>query len=46
VVAVRQSSVLFALLLGVLQLRERPGRPRILGGLATVAGVALIALSG
>jgi drug/metabolite transporter (DMT)-like permease len=46
VVAVRQSSVLFALLLGVLHLRERPGRPRILGALATVAGVALIALSG
>ena len=46
VVAVRQSSVLFALLLGVLQLRERPGRPRILGAAATVAGVALIALWG
>ncbi len=46
VVAVRQSSVLFALLLGVLRLRERPGRPRILGALATVAGVVLIALSG
>jgi drug/metabolite transporter (DMT)-like permease len=46
VVAVRQTSVLFALLLGVLQLRERPGRPRILGALATVAGVALIALFG
>jgi drug/metabolite transporter (DMT)-like permease len=46
VVAVRQSSVLFALLFGVLRLRERPGRPRILGALATVAGVALIALSG
>jgi len=46
VVAVRQSSVLFALLFGVARLRERPGRPRILGALATVAGVVLIALSG
>ncbi len=46
VVAVRQTSVLFALLLGVLRLRERPGRPRILGALATVLGVALIALHG
>jgi drug/metabolite transporter (DMT)-like permease len=46
VVAVRQASVLFALLLGVLRLRERPGRPRVLGALATVAGVALIALYG
>jgi drug/metabolite transporter (DMT)-like permease len=45
-VAVRQASVLFAPLLGVLRLRERPGRPRILGALATVAGVALIALYG
>jgi drug/metabolite transporter (DMT)-like permease len=46
VVAVRQSSVLFALVLGVLLLRERPGRPRTIGALATVAGVALIALYG
>jgi len=46
VVAVRQSSVLFALLLGVLRLRERPGRPRILGAAATVVGVALIAWRG
>jgi drug/metabolite transporter (DMT)-like permease len=46
VVAVRQASVLFALVLGVLRLRERPGRPRILGAVATVAGVALIALYG
>lgn len=46
VVAVRQSSVLFALIFGVARLRERPSRPRILGALATVAGVALIALSG
>jgi len=46
VVAVRQTSVLFALLLGVRRLRERPGRPRIVGALATVLGVALIALYG
>jgi drug/metabolite transporter (DMT)-like permease len=46
VVAVRQSSVIFAILLGVSQLRERPGRPRIVGALLTVAGVALIALFG
>lgn len=44
VVAVRQSSVLFAVLLGVLFLRERPGRVRVLGAAATVAGVALISL--
>jgi drug/metabolite transporter (DMT)-like permease len=42
VVAVRQSSVLFAVLLGVLFLRERPGRVRVLGAASTVAGVALI----
>jgi drug/metabolite transporter (DMT)-like permease len=46
VVAARQTSVLFALLLGVLWLRETPGRPRVLGACATVAGVALIAVSG
>jgi len=46
VVAVRQTSVLFALGLGVLRLRERPGRPRIVGAVATVAGVALIAVAG
>jgi drug/metabolite transporter (DMT)-like permease len=45
VVAVRQTSVIFALLLGVTWLRERPGRTRIAGALATVAGVALIALA-
>jgi len=43
VVAVRQTSVLFALVLGVVRLRERPGRLRIVGAVATVAGVALIA---
>lgn len=46
VVAVRQASVFFALLLGVVTLRERPPRARILGALATVAGVALIARFG
>jgi drug/metabolite transporter (DMT)-like permease len=46
VVAVRQSSVLFAIALGVVRLRERPGRARILGGTATVLGVALIAWLG
>jgi drug/metabolite transporter (DMT)-like permease len=44
VVAVRQVSVLFAVLVGALWLGERPGRARVLGALATVAGVALIAL--
>lgn len=44
VVAVRQTSVLFAVAIGALLLREQPGRPRVLGALATVAGVALIAL--
>jgi drug/metabolite transporter (DMT)-like permease len=46
VVAVRQSSVLFAVALGALWLRERPSRPRVLGAAATVIGVALIALFG
>ena len=44
VVAVRQSSVLFAVALGVFFLRERPGRVRVIGILATLAGVALISL--
>ena len=42
VAAVRQTSVLFAVALGVVWLRERPGWLRIVGALATVAGVALI----
>ena len=46
VVAVRQSSVLFAVALGALWLRERPGRPRVLGAFATVIGVVLIAVFG
>lgn len=45
VVAVRQTSVLFALVLGILLLGERPSAARILGILGTVAGVALIAFA-
>ena len=44
VVAVRQTSVIFAVILAVGWLGERPSRIRVLGGLATVVGVALIAL--
>jgi len=43
VVAVRQSSVVFAVGLGVLWLREEPGRSRVVGALVTVVGVVLIA---
>jgi drug/metabolite transporter (DMT)-like permease len=46
VVAVRQSSVLFAAWIGVAFLGERPDRTRLLGAAATVAGVALIGLGG
>lgn len=46
VVAVRQTSVLFAVALGVMHLREQPGRARVLGAAATVLGVAMIALWG
>jgi len=46
VVAIRQASVLFALALSVVLLRERPGRVRMLGAFANVAGVGLIALFG
>jgi drug/metabolite transporter (DMT)-like permease len=45
VVAVRQVSVLFALVFAVGWLRERPDRRRIAGAAATVAGVALISLT-
>jgi drug/metabolite transporter (DMT)-like permease len=45
VVAVRQASVLFAVALGALRLRERPTRLRLAGALATVVGVALVAAS-
>jgi uncharacterized membrane protein len=43
VVAVRQTSVLFAVVLSVAWLGERPGPARILGSVATVLGVGLIA---
>jgi drug/metabolite transporter (DMT)-like permease len=46
VVAIRQSSVLFAAFIGVAFLGERPERGRLLGAAATVAGVALIGLGG
>jgi drug/metabolite transporter (DMT)-like permease len=45
ITAARQSSVLFALLIAVVALKERPGRLRVLGGIANVAGVVLIALA-
>jgi uncharacterized membrane protein len=45
VVAVRQTSVLFAVALGMLMLGERPGRERVAGALLTVSGVALIAFA-
>jgi drug/metabolite transporter (DMT)-like permease len=46
VVAARQASVLFALILGVAVLGERPGPVRALGAGLTVAGVAVIAAWG
>ncbi len=46
VVAVRQLSVLFAVMIAVRFLGERPGRRRLLGAALTVAGVALIAVAG
>jgi drug/metabolite transporter (DMT)-like permease len=45
VVATRQTSVLFAIAIGALRWRERPSRLRLVGALATVAGVALVAQS-
>ena len=44
VVAVRQTSVLFAVVLSVLLLRERPSPGRVIGIALTVVGVALVAL--
>jgi drug/metabolite transporter (DMT)-like permease len=44
VVAVRQVSVLFALLFAAIWLRERLDRRRVIGATATVVGVALISL--
>ena len=46
VVAVRQSSVFFVFVIGVVKLRETPGRTRVLGAVTTVLGVALIAAFG
>ena len=46
VVAVRQTSVLFAAAIAIALLRERPDRGRLLGAAATVAGVALIGWAG
>ena len=46
VVALRQMSVLFALVLAIRWLGEQPSWIRLTGGLATVAGVALIAVRG
>lgn len=43
VVTARQTSVLFATLLSTFWLHERPTRLRVLGALATVVGVALVA---
>lgn len=45
VAAVRQSSVLFAVAIGVLWLKEVPGRPALLGALLTVIGVVLVSLA-
>jgi drug/metabolite transporter (DMT)-like permease len=42
VVTVRQTSVLFAVALGAIWLRERPGRARLVGAAVIVAGVALV----
>jgi drug/metabolite transporter (DMT)-like permease len=43
VVATRQVSVLFAVAIGALRWRERPSRLRLVGALATVLGIALVA---
>jgi drug/metabolite transporter (DMT)-like permease len=45
VAAVRQSSVLFAVAIGVVWLKERPGRPAVVGAVLTVIGVALVSLA-
>lgn len=46
VVTVRQASVVFVVLLSFAWLREPVTRPRAVGALATVAGVALVGLRG
>jgi len=45
VATVRQSSVLFAVVIGALWLKEAPTRPGVLGALLTVIGVALVSLA-
>jgi drug/metabolite transporter (DMT)-like permease len=45
-VATRQLSVVFAVGLALLWLRERPSRARIVGAMLTVIGVATIGLAG
>jgi drug/metabolite transporter (DMT)-like permease len=45
VAAVRQSSVLFAVAIGALWLKEVPGGARLLGALLTVIGVALVSFA-
>ena len=46
VVAVRQTSVLFALVLSALWLHEQPGAVRITGAVVITAGVALVGIAG
>ena len=46
VVAARQSSVVFAVFLALVWLRERPSRVRLAGAALTVCGVVTIALAG
>ena len=46
VVAARQTSVVFAMLLALFWLREAPDRVRIFGALLTIAGVVLLAVGG
>jgi drug/metabolite transporter (DMT)-like permease len=45
VAAVRQSSVLFAVAIGVFWMNEAPTRPGVLGALLTVIGVALVSFA-
>ena len=45
VVATRQTSVLFAIAIGAVRWREQPSRLRLVGALATITGVALVAQS-
>jgi drug/metabolite transporter (DMT)-like permease len=43
VIAARQTSILFAIAIGAVRWRERPSRLRLLGALATMVGVVLVA---